>query len=233
MSWYDLSLNWPLRPPIAAAPGKKSKGKAKAVDDDLSSSSLRPDERNDLEKTLNMARHRPYLVLCVCTVPRKLIRRTVGYSVVAYNLVLPPNTFDPTTVKLFNPCKEGRPSFPEVDPRFSKRRDREGVLQLSRMTVTFDETCITGQGNGRCFVRALSLRYTMNGIMTSHRSARTQICWPNSTSSRCNRSTQPPSPTPVLISPPLRQPASISSPSTSLLLLGCPSCSNEQRSSKP
>jgi hypothetical protein len=97
------------------------------------------------------------------------------------------------------------------------------VLQLSRLTVVFDEQCISGQGNGRCFVRRRANDDVASDLVRSHRSVPTPRRLPTLTCSPSNPSTRPRSLTPAspLPVPPRR--ASTSSPSTSPPRPACPS----------
>jgi hypothetical protein len=74
---------------------------------------------------------------------------TVGYSTIAFNLIVPPSaSFDLSTLNTLDPCYGGHPPFPDLDGQASNR-----VLQLNRLTVAIDEGCIGGKGIGAIFVR--------------------------------------------------------------------------------
>ena len=89
----------------------------------------------------------------------------VGYSTVAYNVVLPIGAFDISTVAELNPCYRAQPVFPELDSRrassSSSSTGQRRALQLSRLTVLLDENSVGGaKGNGAMFVRsALTLEF--------------------------------------------------------------------------
>ena len=85
----------------------------------------------------------------------------VGYKTIAYNVILPLGNFELQTVSDLNPCGRFAQSlFPELDSRTASTstNSKDGanhktLLQLSRLTVTLDEHCISGgKGNGSLFV---------------------------------------------------------------------------------
>jgi hypothetical protein len=77
----------------------------------------------------------------------------VGFSTIAFNLLLPPSAgFDPSAVHALDPCSGGRPPFPDLDGQGTDK-----ILQLNRLTVMIDEGCLGGKGVGAIFVREISL----------------------------------------------------------------------------
>jgi ribonuclease P/MRP protein subunit RPP1 len=80
--------------------------------------------------------------------------KAVGYSTIAFNVVLQPGTYDSNTVASYNPCFNAHPVFPELDSRtVDPNSGVQGILQLSRITVMLDENSISGgKGNGSMFV---------------------------------------------------------------------------------
>ena len=80
------------------------------------------------------------------------ITTTVGYSTIAFNLVLPTTGVDVKSLPDINPCHGAKPVFPDIDSR--DNTSTPSTLQLSRVTITLDETSIAGgKGNGSLFVR--------------------------------------------------------------------------------
>lgn len=82
---------------------------------------------------------------------------TVGYSVVAFNLIIP-QSLDPLLLLPHFPFNGDAPPFPELDPRTADATlDTKTVLQLSRLTMVMDEH-VAGNGKGVFgFVSSLSL----------------------------------------------------------------------------
>lgn len=74
----------------------------------------------------------------------------VGYSVIAFNLIVPQN-LDPTLFQSHFPFEPTQPPFPDLDPRTAPGVIRNGyaktILQLSRLTMVMDET-VAGGGKG-------------------------------------------------------------------------------------
>lgn len=52
-------------------------------------------------------------------IPPPLPAHQVGYSTIAFNLVLPPNTYVANTIATLNPCYAQQPPFPKLDARTS------------------------------------------------------------------------------------------------------------------
>lgn len=86
---------------------------------------------------------------------------TVGYSTIAFNVTLPSNAFDASTIGTYNPCYGHKPPFPELDTRTADTsKGQKTLLQLSRLTVVLDEKSISGgKGNGMLFVSYWILIY--------------------------------------------------------------------------
>jgi len=84
---------------------------------------------------------------------RERMRETVdcairlGYSVVAFNLIIP-QSLDPLLLLPHFPFNGDAPPFPELDPRTADpTHDTKTVLQLSRLTMVMDEQ-VAGSGKG-------------------------------------------------------------------------------------
>ncbi|KAH9450246.1 hypothetical protein Pst134EA_026953 [Puccinia striiformis f. sp. tritici] len=72
----------------------------------------------------------------------------LGYSVIAFNLVIP-QSLDPLLLAPYFPFPSHAPPFPELDPRTvnPNNTNSKTVLQLSRLTMVMDEL-IAGSGKG-------------------------------------------------------------------------------------
>lgn len=71
----------------------------------------------------------------------------MGYSVIAFNLVIP-QSVDPTSLAPYFPFGLTSPPFPELDPRTCSVDDQAPkVLQLSRLTLVLDGK-VVGGGRG-------------------------------------------------------------------------------------
>ena len=83
---------------------------------------------------------------------------TVGYTTIAFNVTLPLNSYDASTIGNYVPCHNQVPAFPALDGRTADTsQGQKTALQLSRLTVVLDEKSISGgKGNGICFVSYLS-----------------------------------------------------------------------------
>lgn len=82
--------------------------------------------------------------------PAQLMRSaTVGYSVIAFNLVIP-QCLDPLLLAASFPFPLTEPPFPDLDPRTASEetlRSGKTVLQLSRLTMVMDAK-VVGGGKG-------------------------------------------------------------------------------------
>ncbi|EGG04098.1 uncharacterized protein MELLADRAFT_117154 [Melampsora larici-populina 98AG31] len=71
----------------------------------------------------------------------------LGYSVIAFNLIIPQN-LDPILLSSYFPFHSNEPPFPDLDPRTSTKVFKNGyhhtVLQLSRLTMVMDESVASG-----------------------------------------------------------------------------------------
>lgn len=169
--YYDLSIPWPARPAAGsssstAPPTKKQKGKQRETAPAAATSSspldgLSESERTELERTTRMAIKRAlsYYVTRGCSSDSCDVRNVVGYQTIAYNVLLPLGNFDLQAVSDLNPCgRNAQPVFPDLDSRRSFKDGKSTstsrtTLQLSRLTVTLDEHCLSGgKGNGMLFV---------------------------------------------------------------------------------
>ncbi|KAH9816376.1 RNase P subunit p30-domain-containing protein [Melampsora americana] len=71
----------------------------------------------------------------------------LGYSIIAFNLIIPQN-FDPILLQSHFPFNSHEPPFPDLDPRTSTNVIKNGygntILQLSRLTMVMDESVAAG-----------------------------------------------------------------------------------------
>lgn len=99
----------------------------------------------------------------------------VGYSTIAFNLVLPTTGFDVKSLPDINPCHGAKPVFPDIDSR--DNTSTPSTLQLSRVTITLDETSIAGgKGNGSLFVRKIPHVQALTTLIPQFRRLAMRTC---------------------------------------------------------
>lgn len=167
--YYDLNILWPYRPAVVSSTSsssttkKQAKGKQReAVSEKRGIDTLSEVDATELRSCVQMAIKRESQMPTSSPLtaegkanPSWLSNgHAVGYSTIAFNVVLPPGTFNVSTVAALNPCFLAKPLFPELDPRTADTgKAKKTVLQLSRLTVLLDESSLNGgKGNGSLFV---------------------------------------------------------------------------------
>lgn len=153
-AYYDLNIPWPAT--LQSGDDKAGKGKQKAVDQ--TSSVV---DKSSVLATTNMLCH-------------------LGYAVLAYNVHIPASKFSANLLKACNPCPGLVPAFPQLDPRSKAAlASPEKILQLTRLTVVLDGSCLSGKGNGGGFTSANSnvlSSYDLLAAMPTDAAALQHVC---------------------------------------------------------
>ncbi|KAG0143562.1 hypothetical protein CROQUDRAFT_48671 [Cronartium quercuum f. sp. fusiforme G11] len=136
--YADLNIPWPTSHLIhlfKQQTGQQArKGKGKATE---------PKESVDVWKGVEEEEKKRLREQVECAI-------RLGYSVIAFNLIIPQN-FDPLLLQAHFPFASTQPPFPDLDPRTAPGVSQNGygrtILQLSRLTMVMDET-VAGGGKG-------------------------------------------------------------------------------------